>query len=123
MAKCSLEEKIWVLAGNGSQWDGMAQELFEENNVFRGTLGACARVLQQHYGYDMLQHFDMGKGWGDPLSAAVGLTAIQIGLVNVLEKEYGIKPSGIIAHSAGKLATQLLYSKLASSPHGRINQI
>lgn len=79
----------------------MARELYEQNNVFRGVLQACARVLEQNYGYDMLQHFDISKGWGDPLSAAVGLTAIQIGLVDVLEKEYGIKPSGIIAHSAG----------------------
>lgn len=52
-------------------------------------------------GFDMLPHFGAGDGWADPISAAVGLTAFQIGLVDLLEKDYGIRPSGIIAHSHG----------------------
>jgi acyl transferase domain-containing protein len=89
-------------AGNGSQWAGMARELLEGNKVFHTTVMECASVLELKYGFDLLPHFSDDKGFGDPLSSALGLVAIQIGLVNVLREEYDIRPAGVFGHSAGK---------------------
>lgn len=79
----------------------MADELYRQSDTFRCAVASCATFLQENYGFDLLQHFDMEQGWGDPVSSSVGLTAIQVGLVDLLVKDYGIKPAGIIGHSAG----------------------
>eukprot|EP00884_Botryococcus_braunii_P011836 jgi/Botrbrau1/20653/Bobra.113_1s0077.1 len=96
---------VWfAFSGNGSQWSGMASELYKENATFKGSMASCAKVLEEKYGFDLLQNFEIEKGWGDLLSTAVGLTAVQIGLVDVLVKDYKVKPAGIIGHSAGEIA-------------------
>eukprot|EP00884_Botryococcus_braunii_P006102 jgi/Botrbrau1/15493/Bobra.43_2s0110.1 len=96
---------VWfAFSGNGSQWAGMARELFDENPLFRDRICACASVLQKKYKFDFLPHFNAEKGWDDPVSASAGLTAIQIALVDVLSYDFGIKPAGIFGHSAGEIS-------------------
>lgn len=94
-------DALLVPVGNGSQWAGMAGDLYNESRTFKGSVDSCATALKLRYDFEMLQHFGAEQGWGDPVSAAVGLTAIQVGLVDMLEKELGIRPAGIIAHSSG----------------------
>lgn len=88
--------------GNGSQWAGMAADLMDENRLFAQRVEECATVLKQHYAFDLLSQFNSDSGWSGALEASVGLTALQIGLVDVLADEFGIKPAGFFGHSAGK---------------------
>lgn len=93
----------WVActAGNGSQWAGMARELMEENKSFRDRIWSCTQVLKEKYGFDVFPQFTAENGWDDPVSASVGLTAIQIAMVDLLAKSYGVMPAGVFGHSAG----------------------
>lgn len=79
----------------------MAATLLDSNPVFQKSVAACAEVVKP-YGIDLIAEFQAVKGWKTPVLASVGLIAVQIGLVDILREEYGITPSGMLGHSAGK---------------------
>ena len=78
----------------------MGLTLLESNDTFRESIVACGTAIQR-YGVDLLAEFRSECGWNSPLLGAVGLLAIQIGLVDLLREKYGVTPSGMIGHSAG----------------------
>lgn len=85
----------------------MARELLEEDRFFKDRILSCTQVLKEKYGFDILPQFTAENGWDDPVSASVALTAIQIAMVDLLIKNYVIKPAGVFGHSAGKSLLQL----------------
>ena len=88
-------------AGNGSQWPCMGRELLDSSAVFRAAIDACARVLDP-LGVHLLEEFRAADGWKQPKHAMVGLTALQVGLVDMLREEYGVVPAGCLGHSSGE---------------------
>ena len=93
--------QVWfAFSGNGSQWPKMGLSLLEGNPTFRRSVQSSAAVLVPK-GIDLMAEFRAEKGWKTPLLGAVGLLAIQIGLVDVLKEDYGIVPDGMMGHSAG----------------------
>ena len=103
-AKLSLGRalQVWfAFSGNGSQWPKMGLTLLEGNPTFRRSVQSSAAVLVPK-GIDLMAEFRAEKGWKTPLLGAVGLLAVQIGLVDVLKEDYGIVPDGMMGHSAGE---------------------
>lgn len=97
---CPLQ--VWfAFSGNGSQWSKMGVTLLQSNRVFREAVEECATSVKPH-GIDLMAEFTKARGWASPLLGAVGLLAVQIGLVDVLAEDYGIKPAGMLGHSAGE---------------------
>lgn len=94
---------MWLVAGNGSQWAGMASELLQTVPTFQKAIHKCADVLNERYNMDLLAEFNSSKGFSRSIQASVGLTALQIGLVEVL-KSVGIVPDIFFGHSAGKFS-------------------
>ena len=88
-------------AGNGSQWPRMGQELLDSSTVFRAAIDACTRVLSP-LGVHLHDEFRAADGWRKPKHAMVGLTALQVGLVDMLREEYGVVPAGCLGHSSGE---------------------
>ncbi|XP_043469513.1 fatty acid synthase-like [Leptopilina heterotoma] len=98
-----FKREIWYMfSGMGSQWVGMGEALLEIS-VFAEAIKKCDRVLKPR-GIDIVriitekdpQMFD------NIINAFVGIAAIQIGLVDVLDS-VGLKPDFIIGHSVGEL--------------------
>lgn len=94
----------------------MAASLLEENAIFRDSIKACAAVVKG-YDIDLLAEFEAERGWKTPLLAAVGLLAVQVGLVDVLRKQYGITAKGMLGHSAGEAHHMLVILRLSCSQH------
>ena len=105
----SHSEACAVCAGNGSQWSGMGAELLDSSPVFRAAIDDCAAVLEP-LGVHLHEEFRAADGWKRPKHAMVGLTALQVGLVDVLREEHGITPAGCLGHSSGE------HRPLAQSP-------
>jgi fatty acid synthase len=82
----------------------MAADLLDDNQIFSQRIKECAAVLDRHYSFDLLSQFKHVSGWCGATEASVGLTALQIGLVDILDQEFGIKPAGFLGHSAGTWA-------------------
>ena len=79
----------------------MGAELLDSSPVFRAAIDACAAVLEP-LGVHLHEEFRAADGWKRPKHAMVGLTALQVALVDVLREEHGITPAGCLGHSSGE---------------------
>ena len=85
--------------GQGSQWMGMASDLFRENALFRTVvLEACDGLP-----IDITCLFETGDKWCDKAYSGLGITLVQLGLTAML-REAGIAPDFIFGHSVGEVA-------------------
>ncbi|XP_065222314.1 fatty acid synthase-like [Planococcus citri] len=93
---------IWFLfSGMGSQWNGMGNGLLDIPS-FANAIERCDKVLKPKGVdiYNILTSDDPAL-FDDIVNAFVGIIAVQVALVEVLNT-IGIKPDGIIGHSLGE---------------------
>ncbi|XP_059050662.1 fatty acid synthase-like [Achroia grisella] len=94
---------IWfVFSGMGSQWAGCGCKLMGLP-TFAATIERAAAALRPH-SVDLLYILTEApeSAFEDVVYSFVSITAVQVALVDVL-REIGIRPDGIIGHSAGEL--------------------
>lgn len=97
------KKQIWfVYSGMGSQWVGMGEALLKLP-VFEAAIRKCDAALKPR-GIDIFRILTEKdpKMFDYIVNAFVGITAVQIGLTDVLHS-IGIKPDYIIGHSLGEL--------------------
>ncbi|HKH50580.1 MAG TPA: acyltransferase domain-containing protein, partial [Mycobacterium sp.] len=98
----------WLFTGQGSQYPGMARELFDAEPVFRDTVTQCAEALAGMLLRPLLEVlFDTDSDDGKPLQhtsfAQPALFAIEMGLAR-LWQSWGIEPDVVLGHSVGQYA-------------------
>ncbi|MBZ4323064.1 type I polyketide synthase, partial [Streptomyces huiliensis] len=95
-----------AFSGNGAQWAGMGRGLLREEPVFRAGVADADEALRPHLGWSVLEELAAEAGSGRPDTTDVAqplLFAVQVGLVSVL-RAHGIRPAGVVGHSAGEMA-------------------
>ncbi|KAL1449935.1 hypothetical protein WDU94_002403, partial [Cyamophila willieti] len=95
---------VWFLfSGMGSQWQAMGKDLMKFP-VFAKSVAKCDAVLKQHNVdiVNILTNEEDTTIYENILNSFVGIAAVQIGLVDMLQA-IGINPNGIIGHSVGEL--------------------
>ncbi|MBI3899302.1 MAG: SDR family NAD(P)-dependent oxidoreductase [Gammaproteobacteria bacterium] len=95
---------VWfVFPGMGAQWPGMGRALLVLA-PFRAAIERCAAALVgTAIDLERLLTQADAADFNDPTKAFVGLTAVQIGLVDLL-RALGVVPDGLIGHSVGETA-------------------
>lgn len=95
---------VWLFGGMGSQWCQMGKDLMKIR-VFRDTMRRLNGFLKAKAidFIDIITSEDPKVIESNIIHPFVGITGIQIGLVNVL-REMNIEPDYIIGHSAGEVA-------------------
>ena len=97
----------FVYTGQGSQWVGMGQELYETEPVARAVLDRCEAVFRDERGASLLDvmfgragaNGDLGDtAWEQP-----ALYALECALT-ALWSSVGIRPTVVLGHSVGELA-------------------
>ena len=110
-AGAALAQPVFVFAGNGGNWAGMARALMQEP-VFAATLQDCDRLLPR-LGYpasaisilESAQVTDVALG-------QPALCAYQLALADLL-KSWGVLPSAVIGHSVGEAAASIVAGALS----------
>ncbi|XP_048505788.1 fatty acid synthase-like [Athalia rosae] len=98
----SKRSVCFVFSGLGSQWPGMGKALLRIP-VFAKTIKECDATLRP-YGVDVLGILtaEDPKLLENIMNTFIGITAMQIGLIDVLAS-LGIVPDNVIGHSIGEL--------------------
>ncbi|WP_019075974.1 type I polyketide synthase [Streptomyces hokutonensis] len=99
-------KKVFVFAGQGSQWAGMGLELLENSPVFARAMDAVAEALAPHIDWSLLDVLRGTEG-APPLDrpdvVQVVLFAVAVSLTR-LWQHYGVTPDAVIGHSQGEVA-------------------
>ena len=94
---------IWfVFSGMGTQWPGMARQLFGIE-TFQRSLRRSADALAPH-GIDLMNIIinATDETYENVMESFVSIAAVQVALVDILTS-IGIHPDGIVGHSVGEL--------------------
>ncbi|MFI5916916.1 acyltransferase domain-containing protein, partial [Dactylosporangium sp. NPDC051541] len=101
---------VLVLPGQGSQWPGMALDLYRTTPLIRDHLHACAEALKPHTGWDLielLQHDDIPQ---TPDVIQPVLFAINTALGHLWQTLTPVH--AVIGHSQGEIAAAYLTGAL-----------
>jgi phthiocerol/phenolphthiocerol synthesis type-I polyketide synthase E len=99
----------FLFPGQGSQYAGMGQELYEKEKVFRQALQQCAEILKPELGIDLCAALyqeasgEVEQTW----LAQPGLFAVEYGMAQ-LWMSWGVEPQALLGHSLGEYTAACL---------------
>ncbi|KOX26992.1 hypothetical protein ADK67_15035, partial [Saccharothrix sp. NRRL B-16348] len=96
--------------GQGSQWSGMAVELYGSSPVFRARLDECAAALESFVDWDLLGELSGSLDRVDVVQPA--LWAVMVSLAE-LWRSHGVTPDAVVGHSQGEIAAAVVAGALS----------
>ncbi|AYN31191.1 type I polyketide synthase [Streptomyces albus] len=99
-------EPVLLFPGHGAQWEGMALELLDSDERFRGHLAEAAAAVEEHTDWSVLDVLRLSEG-APPLERVdvvqPVLFAVCVALARLWES-CGIRPGAVAGHSQGEIA-------------------
>ncbi|MCG8673433.1 MAG: SDR family NAD(P)-dependent oxidoreductase [Pseudomonadales bacterium] len=102
-------DQAWLFTGQGSQYQGMAQKLYETNPIFKLAFDDCDLIFQQHSSTSLKDVF-----WGVDSSlinntqfTQPAIFALQYALAMYL-RSLDLKPKYLLGHSVGEYAAAVI---------------
>ncbi|HEY9405602.1 MAG TPA: type I polyketide synthase, partial [Pyrinomonadaceae bacterium] len=97
---------VFVFSGQGSQWLGMALQLFRQEPVFRASLERCEQELSKYQDWSVIEQLKAGAEDSRLQEGEIVqpcLFAVQVSLA-ALWNSWGIVPAAVVGHSMGEVA-------------------
>ncbi|WP_420116690.1 acyltransferase domain-containing protein, partial [Micromonospora sp.] len=93
---------VFLFSGQGSQYPGMGAGLCAAEPVFRDAVDECVELVGSGVPLREVVWGDRGGELVQTRFAQVGIVAVQVGLVRLLES-WGVRPGFMVGHSVGEL--------------------
>ncbi|MEU5808948.1 type I polyketide synthase [Streptomyces sp. NPDC047718] len=106
---------VFVFPGQGSQWQGMALDLFDSSPVFAARLVECERALAPFTDWsltDVLRGAQGAPGFDRVEVVQPALWAVMVSLA-ALWRSVGIEPDAVVGHSQGEIAAAVVAGALS----------
>ncbi|MFI7601295.1 type I polyketide synthase [Actinoplanes sp. NPDC049681] len=96
---------VHVFSGQGSQWPGMAIDLYAAQPVVRRTLAECDDLVREYAGWSLLEELQRGRESRLAMTefAQPAVFAVQVALSR-LWTSWGVAPVAVVGHSLGEIA-------------------
>lgn len=100
---------VFVFTGQGSQYAGMAAELFATHPTFRETVEECEQICVSKGAPSFLgllsnkSSFDENMSRASPAQVQLAIVSIEIALAALWES-WGVSPTAVVGHSLGEFA-------------------
>ena len=118
----SAKGVVFVAPGQGSQWPGMARELFQKDAVFREAFSACDRAIAAETGWSLIDRVvgDAAEAWLQQIDVIQpALFAMSVSLAAVW-RAWGVEPAAVVGHSMGEVAAAHLAGILSMQDAARV---
>jgi acyl transferase domain-containing protein/NADPH:quinone reductase-like Zn-dependent oxidoreductase/acetyltransferase-like isoleucine patch superfamily enzyme/NADP-dependent 3-hydroxy acid dehydrogenase YdfG len=112
----------FVFPGQGSQWPGMALELWADSPVFARRMEECAEALRRYTGWtleDVLRGAPGAPALERMDVVQPALFAVMVSLAG-LWRSYGVEPSVVVGHSQGEIAAACVAGVLSLEDAARV---
>lgn len=97
---------VFVMSGQGPQWQGMGRELMRHEPVFKRMIEACSAAMEPHAWFSLLDELTCPEAHSKMQRTEVSQPAIfamQMAL-SALWHSWGIQPTAVVGHSVGEVA-------------------
>jgi microcystin synthetase protein McyG len=97
---------VFVYSGQGPQWSGMGQQLYEAEPVFRDAIDRCEAEFARHASWSLLNELrapEENSRLRNTDIAQPALFAIQVALTELF-RAWGVAFEAVVGHSIGEVA-------------------
>ncbi|MEU0934082.1 acyltransferase domain-containing protein [Embleya sp. NPDC005971] len=113
---------VFVFPGQGSQWVGMAADLYAQSPVFGARFGECAKALESFVDWSPVEVLTGVEGVPSLDRVDVVQPVLWAVLVSLAEvwRSYGVVPDALVGHSQGEIAAAVVAGGLTLEDGARV---